>query len=105
MPSPSRLRRPLLSSRRLNAKATASPVVPDGGRAASAIANNFPVKHENRSAKPGGFYLRILQPVVTAVSKSDGSMFWLSLACSLSWSSSPSHHDTTTQATPLPQRL
>src|ERR1700748_3831844 len=32
-------------------------------------------------------------------------MVWLRLACSRSWSSSPSHHDTNTEATPLPVML
>src|ERR1700712_299569 len=36
---------------------------------------------------------------------SAGSICLLRLACSLPRSSSPSHHDTTTQATPLPHRL
>ena len=45
------------------------------------------------------------QPVVTAVSMSDGSTCWFSPALSFDRSSSPSHQDTTTAATPLPVRV
>src|SRR3979490_1591334 len=47
----------------------------------------------------------ISYPVVIAVSTSEGSIVLLRLACSFSLSSSPSHHDTKTAATPLPVML
>src|ERR1700730_3688897 len=50
-------------------------------------------------------YLTGGQPVVTAVSKSDGSIPRFKFALSFSRSSSPSHHDTKTVATPLPMML
>src|SRR4051812_27129829 len=60
------------------------------------------VRRRTRRAPPRpGTRPATVQPVVTAVSTSDGSIWRLNAALSLSRSSSPSHQATTTVATPL----